>query len=96
MDVETFLAWETRVSVTNLITKELKDLDSANVQTVACIRFKVKVEDGDENVIRVDTVDKAFNSRMMEVFKGSNLNEIINEMFAHMKTQAENPTLANS
>ena len=41
-------------------------------------------------------VDKAFNSRMMEVFQRSNLNEIINEMFAHMKTQGKNPALANS
>ena len=32
----------------------------------------------------------------MKVSKGSNLNEIINEMFAHMKTQVENSALANS
>ena len=46
MDVETLLK-ETRESVANLITKELQDLDSAKVQTTACIRFKVEVEDGD-------------------------------------------------
>ena len=33
---------------------------------------------------------------MMEVFKGSSLNEIIEEMLAHMKTQVENLALANS
>ena len=38
--------------------------------------------------------DKAFN--MSEVFQGSNLEEVIDEMFAHMKTQTENPALANS
>ena len=40
-----------------------------------------------------NTVDKAFNRWMMEVFKGSNLNEIINEMFAHMRMQIENLAL---
>ena len=33
---------------------------------------------------------------MMEIFQGSNLNEIVNEMFTHMKTQIENPALTNS
>ena len=61
------------------------------MQTTTWIRFKVEVEVGDGNVRRVDMVDKAFNSRMMEVFKGSNLNEIINEMFAHMRMQIDNP-----
>ena len=71
MDVETFFM-ETRGSVANLITKELKDLNSAKVQMTARIRFKVEVEDGDGKVIRVDRVDKVFNSQMIEVFKGSN------------------------
>ena len=30
------------------------------------------------------------------MFKGSNLKEIIEEMFAHMQTQVENRELANS
>ena len=33
---------------------------------------------------------------MTDIFQGSDLNEIVNEMFAHMKTQIENPALANS
>ena len=41
-------------------------------------------------------VKKAFNSRMMEVFQGSDFGKIIEEMFAHMSTQVENPALANS
>ena len=32
----------------------------------------------------------------MEIFQGSNLNEIIEEMFTHMQTQIENPALMNS
>ena len=54
------------------------------------------MEDGDGDVVRVDTVKTVFNSRMMEVFQGSDLGEIIEEMFTHMKTQVENPALANS
>ena len=41
-------------------------------------------------------VKKALNSRMMEVFQGSDLGRIIEEMFAHMKMQVENPALVNS
>ena len=37
-----------------------------------------------------------FNSQMREVFQGSYLGEIIEEMFTHMKTQVKNPTLANN
>ena len=59
---------ETRESVANLITKELKDLDSAKVQTTAWIQFEVEVEGEDGGYIKVNAVKKAFNSRMMEVF----------------------------
>ena len=71
-------------------------MDLTKVQTTAWIRLKVEIENGDGNVIRVDTIDKAFNSRMTEVFKGSDLNKIIDEMFAHMKTQIENSVLVKS
>ena len=57
----------------------------------------VDVEDEENrNVIRVDTIDKGFSSRMTEVFQGSNLDEVIDEMFAHTRAQIENPALANS
>ena len=95
MDVEAFLR-KTQGSVANLMSKELRDLNSAKVQTTIWIRFKVDVEDGDGNMIRVNAVNKALNSWMMEVFKGSNLNEIINKMFAHMRMQIENLALVNS
>ena len=67
MDVETFFR-EVRESVANLIARELQDLNSAKVQTTAWIRFRIEDEDADGNAIIVDTVDKAFNTRMMEVF----------------------------
>ena len=55
-------------------------------QTIAWIQFEVEVEDDDGSVIRVNTVDKAFNSQMMEVFEGNDLGEVIDKMFAHMMT----------
>ena len=74
------------------MNRELTDLGSAKVQTTAWIRFSMEVED--EN--RVDRVGKAFNSRMAEIYQGSDLNERVNEMLAHVKTQIKNPALANS
>ena len=100
MDVETFE--EIKGSVTNLIAKEVQDLDVAKVQMTAWILLKVEVEDGDGNIIGVDmvdtidTVDKAFDSQMAEVFQGSNLDEILDEKLAHMRTQVENLALVNS
>ena len=64
------------------MNRELTDLGSAKVQMTACITFRVQVED--EN--GVDRVDNAFSSRMTEIYQGSDLNEIVNEMLAHMKT----------
>ena len=57
----------------NLIAKELQDLDSVKVQTAARIHFKVEIKDGDGSIVRVNTVDKAFSSQMMEVFQGTDL-----------------------
>ena len=41
-------------------------------------------------------VDKAFNRNMMEAFQGSDMNELVDEMFTKMKTDIENPKLAES
>ena len=54
------------------------------------------MDDENGNVVGVDRVRLSFNSRMTEIFRGSDLNEIVNEMLAHIKTQIENPALANS
>ena len=51
---------------------------------------------GDGNVIQVTEVGKAFNTQIIEVFQGSSLSEIIDEMFTHMRTQVEIPALVNS
>ena len=73
-----------------------RELGSAKVQTTAWIRFRQTLEDDFVNIIGFDRIELPFNSRMTEIFQGSNLNEIVNEMFAHMKTEIENPALRNS
>ena len=85
MDVETFFSciWGELIS---LITRELTILNSARVQTTMWIRF---IQDDDR-------VKLAFNSRMTNVHRGSDLDQIVDEMIAHMKTQIENAALLNS
>ena len=60
------------------------------------IRFIMEVKDENRNVIGFDRFEKAFNSQMTDIFQGSDFNEIIEEMFAHRKTQIKNPALENS
>ena len=95
MDVNTFFDW-IRQNLIDLMNREIQDLGSARVQTTAWIRFRMEVEDENGNIIEVDRVRLPFNSRMKEIFRGSDLNEIVNEMFAHIKTQIEDPALEHS
>ena len=61
----------------NLIESKLHDLGSAKIQITTWIEW-IKEEDEDDNVI----VEKAFNSKIIEVFQGSDLKELTDEMFA--------------
>ena len=90
MDVYTFLD-RIRQNLIDLISRELTDLNSARVQTNRWIRFRIENEKG-----IIDSVRLPFNSRMMDIFRGNDLNEIVNGMFTHTKTQIENTALANS
>ena len=89
MDVETFF---NRIgqALINLIRRELNSLNSARVQTTTWIRFVREDEGGQERV------ELAFNSLMMNVYRGSDLFKTVNEMIANMKFQIENPALLNS
>ena len=42
-----------------------------------------------------DRVELAFNSRMTNVHRASDLEQIVDEMVGHMETQIENPALLN-
>ena len=84
MDYDTFF---NRIKSQLIVTlkKESKG-GSVKVQTTTWIRFKQDEE----------LVELAFNSRMMNVHNLSEINEIVDEMIAHMKEQVENPALLNS
>ena len=84
MDPDTFF---NRIKSQLIVTlkKESKGR-SIKVQTTTWIRFKQDEE----------LVEPAFNSRMMNVHNLSEINEIVNEMIAHMKGQIEKPALLNS
>ena len=95
MDVDTFFD-QIRQNLIDLINRELTDLGSVRVQTTVWIRFIQALQDDFGNIIGSDRVNMPFNSRMTEIFQGSDLNEIVSEIFAHMKTQIDNPALTNS
>ena len=73
-----------------MIKRELKTRTSARIQTTAWIRF---VRDGEEGQERVEL---AFNSLMMSVYRGSDLDQIVDGMIANMKFQIKKPVLLNS
>ena len=81
MDYDTFFS---RIKFQLVLV--LRKAKSAKVQTTTWIRFK----QGDESI------ELTFNSRMMTVYNLSEINEIANEMIAHMREQIENPALLNS
>ena len=81
MDYDTFF---NRIKFQLILT--LKKARSAKVPATTWIRFK---QDG-------ESVELAFVSRMMNVHNLREINEIANEMIAHMQEQIENPALLNS
>ena len=95
MDVDTFFD-PIRKNLIGLMNRILADLGSARVQMTAWIRFKQALEDDLGNVIGYDMERLLFNSRMTDIFQGSDFNEMVGEMLADMKMQFESPALANS
>ena len=57
------------------MNREIQDLGSARVQTTLWIGFIKEYADG-----IIDRERLPFNSRMTEIFQGSDWNEIVNEM----------------
>ena len=78
MDVETFF-YHIREKLIDFIKRELNNLNSARVQTTPWIRF---IKDDDR-------VELAFNGRMTDVHRGSDLDQIVDGMIAHVMTQIE-------
>ena len=84
MDPDTFLNRIRRFLI-DLLIKESR-MGAVRSQTTTRIRFR-KVR---------ELVELAFNSRMTNVYNLSYMDEIVNEMIAHIKEQIENPALLNS
>ena len=84
MDPDTFLNRIRRFLI-DLLKKESRT-GAVRSQTTTWIRFRKDRE----------LVELAFNSTMTNVYNISDMDEIVNEMIAHMKGQIENPTLLNS
>ena len=72
-----------------MIKRELNNLNSSRVQTTTYIRL---VRDDEPQ----ERVELAFNSLMTSIYRGSDLDQIVNRMIANMKFQIENPALLNS
>ena len=99
IDVDTFF---NRIGkrLIELIERELKTQTSARIQTTVWIRFvrdglprspgEAHEEEGQERV------ELAFNSLMTYVYRGSEMDQIVDGMTANMKFQIENPALLNS
>ena len=99
IDVDTFF---NRIGkgLIELIKRELKTRTSARIQTTAWIMFvrdghprgpgEAHDEDGQEKV------ELALNSLMTSVYRGSEMDQIVDGMTANMKFQIENPALLNS
>ena len=85
MDVDTFFS-HVRGDLISLIARELTSLNSVTVQMTAWIRFTKD----DYRVVL------GFNSRMADVYQGSDLDGIVDGMITHMNAQIKNPTLSNS
>ena len=99
MDVDTFFN-RIRKELIELIKRAIKTRTSARIQTTAWIRFvrdgpprgpgEAHDEEGQERV------ELAFNSLMTSVYRGSEMDQIVDRMTANMKFQIENPALLNS
>ena len=84
MDSDTFFS-RVRKFLIELLKKESRT-GAVRSQTTMWIRFK---KDG-------ESIELAFNSRMANIYNLSGMNEIVNEMIAHMKQQTENLALSDS
>ena len=84
MDPDTFFN-RIRSFLIDLLKKESRT-GAVRSQTATWIRFRKDQE----------LVELAFNSRMTNVYNLSDMDEIVNEMIAHIKGQIENAALLNS
>ena len=85
MDIDTFSA-RTKRFLIDLLSRETR-ARAVHSQATTWIRF---VKDG------IESVELAFNSRMLAVYNLSDMDEIVSAMIENMQQQIENPALRDS
>ena len=103
---------QTKPHIKKLIKNQLKELRSAKIIMTLWVIWKkpikllIELDPEDEknaqeldDGITVDNytrVEMSFNSLMTEFFQGSDINDLIQRMLAHIKTHVENPRMFQS
>ena len=102
---------QTKPHIKTLIKNQLKEIGSAKIIMTIWVRWKKPImpllelgtEDA-ENAQEINgntgdnciKVEMPFNSLMTEFFEGNDINESMQHMLAHIKTQVENPRMPDS
>ena len=102
---------QTKVHIKTLIEKQLKEMGSAKIIITLWIVWKkpikLLIDLGPENLEDVQVLNDGivdnyiriampFNILMTEFFQGSDINDLIQRMLAHIKTHVENPRMFQS
>ena len=101
----------TKPHIKTLIEDQLKEMQSAKIIMTLWVRWKKPVKStitldtedlegaqdiGGNTGDNYISVEMPFNSLMAEIFEGSYIDGLIQRMFAHIKTQVENPRIPES
>ena len=105
LDIDSYFN-QTKPHIKTLIKNQLEEMGSAKIIITLWVRWKkpimprIKLDPEDaKNAENVDgitcdnyiRVEMPFNSLMTEFFEGSDINDLIQRILAHIKTQVENP-----
>ena len=109
-DIDSYID-QAKPHIKTLIEDQLKEMQSAKLIMTLWVRWKKPVKlaimldpedvkgaqdiggNTGDNYIKLEM---AFNCLMTEFFEGSNTDELIQRIFAHIKTQVENPRMPES
>ena len=109
-DVDSYIE-KVKPYVKSLIEKQLGEMNSAKVIMTLWVKWKKPLpkpaftpdaedlegaEDIEGTGDQYIRIEMSFNSLMTEFFNGSNIEELLERMFAHIKTQTENPKFPES
>ena len=109
-DVDSYIE-KVKPYVKSLIEKQLGEMNSAKVIMTLWVKWKKPLpkpaftpdaedlegaEDIEVTGDQYIRIEMPFNSLMTEFFNGSNIEELLERMFAHIKTQTENPKFPES